>query len=89
MSSESVSSTPPTPPGDSGSRSTDRIVVYRHSHLFYWWPIWVLGFLFAGITRFDDKHLAIVPANTPHSVVAITDGRAIVIDYPLRPGFAD
>jgi quercetin dioxygenase-like cupin family protein len=32
---------------------------------------------------------AIVPANTPHSVIAVTDGRAIVIDYPLRPGFAD
>ncbi|MDB5498982.1 MAG: hypothetical protein JWP28_3013 [Phenylobacterium sp.] len=30
---------------------------------------------------------AIVPANTPHSVVARTDGRAIVIDYPLRTEF--
>jgi quercetin dioxygenase-like cupin family protein len=29
--------------------------------------------------------IAIVPANTAHSVVAITDGKAIVIDYPLRP----
>ena len=29
--------------------------------------------------------VAIVPADTPHSVVALTDGRAIVIDYPLRP----
>jgi quercetin dioxygenase-like cupin family protein len=29
--------------------------------------------------------VAIVPANTPHSVVALSDGRAIVIDYPLRP----
>ncbi|HEY2356351.1 MAG TPA: cupin domain-containing protein [Phenylobacterium sp.] len=28
---------------------------------------------------------AIVPANTPHSVVALSDGRAIAIDYPLRP----
>jgi quercetin dioxygenase-like cupin family protein len=29
--------------------------------------------------------VAIVPANTAHSVVALTNGRAIVIDYPLRP----
>jgi quercetin dioxygenase-like cupin family protein len=29
--------------------------------------------------------VAIVPAHTPHAVVALTDGRAIVIDYPLRP----
>jgi quercetin dioxygenase-like cupin family protein len=28
--------------------------------------------------------VAIVPPNTPHSVVALSDGRAIVIDYPLR-----
>jgi quercetin dioxygenase-like cupin family protein len=27
---------------------------------------------------------AIVPANTPHSVRALTDGRAIVVDWPLR-----
>ena len=28
--------------------------------------------------------VAIVPANTPHSVVALTDGRAIVTDWPVR-----
>jgi unsaturated pyranuronate lyase len=28
--------------------------------------------------------VAIVPANTPHSVKALSDGRAIVVDYPLR-----
>ena len=27
---------------------------------------------------------AVVPANTPHSVKALTDGRSIVVDYPLR-----
>lgn len=31
--------------------------------------------------------IAIVPAETPHSVVAVTDGKAIVADYPLREGF--
>ena len=28
--------------------------------------------------------VAIVPPNAPHSVRALTHGRAIVIDYPLR-----
>jgi quercetin dioxygenase-like cupin family protein len=28
---------------------------------------------------------AIVPPNTPHSVRALSDGRAIVVDHPLRP----
>ena len=29
--------------------------------------------------------VALVPSNTRHSVKAITRGRAIVVDYPLRP----
>lgn len=28
--------------------------------------------------------VAVVPPDTPHSVRALTDGRAIVVDYPLR-----
>ena len=32
--------------------------------------------------------VAIVPANAQHSVRAITDGRAIIVDYPLRRDFA-
>jgi hypothetical protein len=65
MSSAPVSPTvPSTPPGDAGTHATDKIIVYRHSHLFYWWPIWFLGFLFAAITYFDNKHLAIVPEKT-------------------------
>jgi quercetin dioxygenase-like cupin family protein len=31
--------------------------------------------------------VAIAPPNTPHSVRALTDGRAIVVDTPLRSGF--
>jgi quercetin dioxygenase-like cupin family protein len=31
--------------------------------------------------------VAIVPGNAPHSVKALTDGRAIIVDYPLRRGF--
>lgn len=27
---------------------------------------------------------AIVPGNTKHSVVAVTDGRVFIVDYPLR-----
>ena len=31
--------------------------------------------------------VAIIPAHARHSVKALTDGKAIVIDYPLRPDF--
>jgi quercetin dioxygenase-like cupin family protein len=31
--------------------------------------------------------VAIVPSNAHHSVKALTDGRAIIVDYPVRPEF--
>lgn len=32
--------------------------------------------------------VGIVPGNVRHSVKALTDGRAIIVDYPRRPDFA-
>jgi quercetin dioxygenase-like cupin family protein len=31
--------------------------------------------------------VAIVPPHAPHSLRALSDGRAIVVDHPLRPEF--
>lgn len=31
--------------------------------------------------------VAIVPSNARHSVKALTDGRAIIVDHPTRPEF--
>jgi quercetin dioxygenase-like cupin family protein len=31
--------------------------------------------------------VAIVPSNARHSVKALTDGRAIIVDHPARPDF--
>lgn len=64
MSSVPAPQSPPTKASETPSRAGERIVVYRHSNLFYWWPIWVLGYLFAFITYFQDGYLAIVPGGT-------------------------
>jgi quercetin dioxygenase-like cupin family protein len=41
-----------------------------------------------GTTRIAKPGVvAIVPANSPHSVRALTDGRLIVVDHPSRPDF--
>jgi hypothetical protein len=32
--------------------------------LFYWWPVWAVGLLIAGLTWLDDHRLAVVPAGT-------------------------
>lgn len=39
-----------------------------------------------GVTRISGPGTAaIVPPNVPHSIRAVTAGKAIVVDYPLRP----
>jgi quercetin dioxygenase-like cupin family protein len=41
-----------------------------------------------GVTHVARPGLvAIVPGNVPHSVKALTDGRAIIVDYPVRKDF--
>jgi len=47
-----------------GRGKPGEVIVFRHSNLFYWWPVWFLGFLMAGWTYFGDYHMAVVPANT-------------------------
>ena len=32
--------------------------------------------------------VAIIPSGVRHSIKALTDGRAIIVDYPARPEFA-
>src|SRR5438128_1368484 len=36
-------------PGIAPSQLPD-LIVYSHSPLLYWWPVWVLGYLFALLT---------------------------------------
>lgn len=61
-------STAPTPPAPAGNPPPKReITLISHSMLFYWWPIWLIGFIMAGITWYEDSRLAIVP---PRSTVS-------------------
>jgi quercetin dioxygenase-like cupin family protein len=38
-------------------------------------------------SRAGPGMVAIIPAQSHHSVRALSDGKAIVVDYPLRPDF--
>src|SRR5204863_5166232 len=61
----------------SGRHYDDQVVVYRHTHLFYWWPVWLLGFVFALVSYIGDRHMAIVPAETvaaEHRKVQVDSG---------------
>jgi hypothetical protein len=66
-----------------GRHYDDQVVVYRHSHLFYWWPVWFLGFAFALASWIGDRHMAIVPAKTeaaPDRDVEVHKDGKLVLD---------
>jgi hypothetical protein len=42
----------------------NEIRIISHSTLFYWWPVWALGFLMALVTLFSGQYMITVPANS-------------------------
>jgi hypothetical protein len=58
MSSATKASTPA--PND----RPEKIVVISHSPLFYWWPVWAVGFLMAGLSYWQGDQVAFVPPGT-------------------------
>ncbi|MBM3981629.1 MAG: hypothetical protein FJ304_15395 [Planctomycetes bacterium] len=75
--------TPPAPPPGSApvpaAPAKREITLISHSMLFYWWPIWLLGFTMALITWMEDHRLAIVPAE----VIVASTARADVTEYTI------
>src|SRR5437016_4067337 len=59
----STAQAPPTQP--STPPSEQQIKIVSHSTLFYWWPVWAVGFLMALLTYLDGHRMAVVP---PHTV---------------------
>lgn len=64
-----MSTAPPLPaPSQSGTppaaaKGPREIKLVSHSPIFYWWPIWVLGYVLAIVTWVDGTHMAILPAD--------------------------
>jgi hypothetical protein len=54
-----------TPPAMT-QRGTEyqEIKIVSHSNLFYWWPVWAVGFVMALLTWFDGHLMATVPKGT-------------------------
>jgi hypothetical protein len=52
--------------------------VISHSHLFYWWPVWFFGFIFALWTEVDGDRLAIIGPNSRIVQGKGSDNREIV-----------
>ncbi len=73
MSSAPTPTTPTTSSPPSATAPKREITLISHSMLFYWWPIWVFGYIFAAITYFENTRLAHVP---PDSKVMVDTARS-------------
>jgi hypothetical protein len=40
------------------------VTIIGHTPLFYWWPVWAVGFLMACLTYLCGTYMAVVPAGT-------------------------
>lgn len=69
------------------------IVIISHSPIFYWWPVWFVGFLMAALTYVDGHLMAIVPAGAvaekartvsghddPRDVLVLPPGAQLPVD---------
>src|SRR5687768_15042065 len=94
--------TAPAPQIDTRSRNEkNELIVISHSSLFYWWPVWAVGFIMSGITFLSEQRLTTVPDGTvpatsqeikgfdgPRDVLALPKDKHLVKDRdgnPARP----
>jgi hypothetical protein len=56
-----------------GNRPAE-VVVVSHSPLFYWWPVWAVGFLMAALTYLFGYQVAFVPTGTAAERAARVEG---------------
>ncbi|MDB5308704.1 MAG: hypothetical protein JWO38_2906 [Gemmataceae bacterium] len=79
---------PPAPPAH-GPRE---IKLVSHSPIFYWWPIWLLGYVMALITWAEGNRLAILPAQSEVRELASDDKDKakfeLVVQKPLTKSLA-
>jgi hypothetical protein len=63
------------------------IRVYSHSALFYWWPVWAVGFLMALLTWFDGHVMAVVPpgSHVQGNTLVAPDGKKLPVDATNKP----
>lgn len=59
--------------------------VYGHSNFFFWWPVWVVGFIMAGLTYTDGHVMAVVPEGTVVEEGKMLPGQAGPRDLLVAP----
>ena len=54
----------PAPTAPATPATPREVTLISHSPLFYWWPIWLLGYIMAFITYQEGNRLAVVPSGS-------------------------
>lgn len=62
------------PPPDGTTQKIDFLVVYGHSNLLYWWPVWLVSFVLAIITYTEGNQMAVVPDGSDVAVARTVEG---------------
>lgn len=62
----------PPPPPPPASALNQEIIIYGHTLLFYWWPVWFFGYVFAALTWWGDYRAAIIPPQSQYDKGVIT-----------------
>ena len=87
-----VPTTPATPAPPSPSRTPDEVEIriVSHSTLFYWWPVWAIGFILGLLTILLGGRMAIVPKDYQivHTVKVAEEDRTAII-LPSKTTLSD
>ena len=59
-----MSTAPPPVPTTTQSPKTEGVRIFQHSPLYYWWPVWAIGFVMFLVTWFDGSRSVILPPDT-------------------------
>jgi hypothetical protein len=62
-----------------------QVVIISHSPLFYWWPVWAVGFLMAGWSYWQGDQIAFVPPGTVAERGARVEGQDGPRDVLIAP----
>src|ERR687883_312526 len=63
----------------------ERIKIVSHSDLFYWWPVWAVGFLMAFLTYQGGHRMAVVPDGTVAEQGRLVEGHDGPRDVLVAP----
>jgi len=71
---------PAAPPSNDPAAGPGELRIYSHSTIFYWWPVWLVGFVMALITRLDGQ-LVPIPGTNPQIEVFMHHSKNLGVIY--------